>query len=276
MAGRGGVKSVSSSSRPSRTESTRSSAAQVEEVAESTGIYKPPKWLQCPCLRNRPGIHSAIGRTRSLRTPVPWARLNEVKVCRPLGEDHASDPGHRPARGCCVRLRQGDYDRETVFGDDPAAMAAHWEAEGATRIHLVDLDGAKAGRPVNVEAVRGDPRPGRVPCQLGGGIRDEATIAAWLDAGLERVIVGTQALKDPGLVPRDGRGVSGPARPRPRRPRRPGRDRGLARRLVGRGDDPGRAVRRPAAGRGRLHRHRARRDARGAEPGRHRGAGRRV
>jgi len=99
--------------------------------------------------------------------------------------------------GCCVRLRQGDYERETVFGDDPAAMAAHWEAEGATRIHLVDLDGAKAGRPVNVAAVRAILGRVAVPCQLGGGIRDEATIAEWLDSGLERVIVGTQALKDP-------------------------------------------------------------------------------
>ena len=99
--------------------------------------------------------------------------------------------------GRCVRLRQGDYDQETVFGDDPAAMAAHWESEGATRIHLVDLDGAKAGRPVNVEAVRAILGRVEVPCQLGGGVRDEATIAAWLDAGLERVIVGTQALKDP-------------------------------------------------------------------------------
>jgi phosphoribosylformimino-5-aminoimidazole carboxamide ribotide isomerase len=99
--------------------------------------------------------------------------------------------------GCCVRLRQGDYGQETVFGDDPAAMAARWEAEGASRIHLVDLDGAKAGRPVNVEAVRAILERVRVPCQLGGGVRDEATIAAWLDAGLERVIVGTQALKHP-------------------------------------------------------------------------------
>src|SRR5215218_7874666 len=73
--------------------------------------------------------------------------------------------------GLCVRLRQGDYDQETIFGDDPAAMAAKWEAEGATRLHLVDLDGAKAGKPVNVDAVR---------------------------AILERVIVGTQALKEPG------------------------------------------------------------------------------
>jgi phosphoribosylformimino-5-aminoimidazole carboxamide ribotide isomerase len=99
--------------------------------------------------------------------------------------------------GCCVRLRQGDYDQETIFGDDPAAMAAHWEAEGAARIHLVDLDGAKVGRPVNGDAVAAILARVKVPCQLGGGIRDESTIASWLDAGLERVIVGTQALKDP-------------------------------------------------------------------------------
>ncbi|MGC8642955.1 MAG: 1-(5-phosphoribosyl)-5-[(5-phosphoribosylamino)methylideneamino]imidazole-4-carboxamide isomerase [Isosphaeraceae bacterium] len=99
--------------------------------------------------------------------------------------------------GMCVRLRQGDYGRETVFGDDPEAMAARWEAEGATRIHLVDLDGAKAGHPVNVEPVRSIVRRVSVPCQLGGGVRDRQTIATWLDAGLERVIVGTQALRDP-------------------------------------------------------------------------------
>jgi phosphoribosylformimino-5-aminoimidazole carboxamide ribotide isomerase len=99
--------------------------------------------------------------------------------------------------GCCVRLRQGDYNQETVFGDDPAAMAAHWEAEGAGRIHLVDLDGARDGRPVNRAAVRAILERVGVPCQLGGGVRDEATIAEWLDSGLERVIVGTQALKDP-------------------------------------------------------------------------------
>ena len=99
--------------------------------------------------------------------------------------------------GQCVRLRQGDYSQETVFGDDPAAMAALWASEGAGRIHLVDLDGAKAGRPVNVDSVRSILAAVGVPCQLGGGVRDEATIATWLDAGIERVIVGTQALKDP-------------------------------------------------------------------------------
>ncbi len=99
--------------------------------------------------------------------------------------------------GRCVRLRQGDFDQETVFGDDPAAMAARWESEGASRIHLVDLDGAKAGRPVNVEAVTRIVERVEVPCQLGGGLRDQATIAAWLEAGLDRVVVGTQALRDP-------------------------------------------------------------------------------
>src|SRR5262245_48573372 len=99
--------------------------------------------------------------------------------------------------GLCVRLRQGDYDRETVFGDDPAEMAARWESEGASRIHLVDLDGARSGRPVNVESVRRIISRVGVSCQLGGGVRDRATIAAWLDAGLEQVIVGTQAVRNP-------------------------------------------------------------------------------
>jgi phosphoribosylformimino-5-aminoimidazole carboxamide ribotide isomerase len=99
--------------------------------------------------------------------------------------------------GLCVRLLQGDYDRETVFGDDPAAMAERWQAQGASLIHLVDLDGARAGRPINVEPVRRIVGRVAVPCQLGGGVRDRATIAAWLDAGIERVVVGTQALRDP-------------------------------------------------------------------------------
>jgi phosphoribosylformimino-5-aminoimidazole carboxamide ribotide isomerase len=99
--------------------------------------------------------------------------------------------------GRCVRLQQGDYGRETVFGDDPAAMAARWASEGARRIHLVDLDGAKEGWPVNEAAVRAILERVDVPCQLGGGIRDDATADAWLEAGVERVVVGTRALKDP-------------------------------------------------------------------------------
>lgn len=99
--------------------------------------------------------------------------------------------------GRCVRLQQGDYDRETVFGDDPAATAAHWQSEGAARIHLVDLDGAKLGRPVNVDSVREILVRVDVPCQLGGGVRDDETVEIWLAAGLDRVIIGTRALKDP-------------------------------------------------------------------------------
>jgi phosphoribosylformimino-5-aminoimidazole carboxamide ribotide isomerase len=100
--------------------------------------------------------------------------------------------------GQCVRLRQGDYNQETVFGDDPAAMARRWEAEGASILHLVDLDGAKAGAPVNVEAVREIVRAVSIPCQLGGGIRNEESIRRLLEeVGVHRVIVGTAALKDP-------------------------------------------------------------------------------
>jgi phosphoribosylformimino-5-aminoimidazole carboxamide ribotide isomerase len=100
--------------------------------------------------------------------------------------------------GKCVRLRQGDYARETVFGDDPAEMALRWRRDGATRLHLVDLDGAKAGRPINVEAIRAIVRQTGLPCQLGGGLRDEAAIRLMLEGvGIDRVIVGTQALKAP-------------------------------------------------------------------------------
>lgn len=99
--------------------------------------------------------------------------------------------------GRCVRLQQGDYGRETVFGDDPVAMAEHWAAEGATRLHLVDLDGARSGRPAHVEVVRRIIGRLAIPCQLGGGIRSTESVESWLDAGLDRVIVGTQALRDP-------------------------------------------------------------------------------
>jgi phosphoribosylformimino-5-aminoimidazole carboxamide ribotide isomerase len=99
--------------------------------------------------------------------------------------------------GRCVRLQQGDYARETIFGEEPAEMARRWQTEGAGRIHLVDLDGAKEGRPINVEAVLQIVAAVDVPCQLGGGVRDSPTVAAWLKAGVERVVVGTQALKDP-------------------------------------------------------------------------------
>ena len=99
--------------------------------------------------------------------------------------------------GKCVRLQQGDYGRETVFGDDPAAMARHWVDQGAQCLHLVDLDGAKAGRPVNLDSVRAILSAVDVPCEVGGGIRDEDTIASLLDLGLARLVIGTKALREP-------------------------------------------------------------------------------
>ncbi len=103
--------------------------------------------------------------------------------------------------GRCVRLRQGRMDDETVFSDDPVDMAGRWVTEGARRLHLVDLNGAFAGEPVNGAAVRAIAArfPG-LPIQVGGGIRDEATIAAYLDAGVTWCIIGTAAVTDPAVV----------------------------------------------------------------------------
>src|SRR5262245_13176998 len=99
--------------------------------------------------------------------------------------------------GQCVRLRQGDYQQETVFGADPAAMARRWVADGATYLHIVDLDGAKAGQPVNEASIRAIVQAGGVPCQLGGGLRTEEHIAKVLAWGVTRVVIGTKALQSP-------------------------------------------------------------------------------
>jgi phosphoribosylformimino-5-aminoimidazole carboxamide ribotide isomerase len=102
--------------------------------------------------------------------------------------------------GQCVRLRQGDYQQETVFGADPAAMARRWVEQGATYLHLVDLDGAKEGKPINGASVRAIVRAVSVPCQLGGGLRSEADIAEALAWGVTRVVIGTKALQAPGWL----------------------------------------------------------------------------
>ena len=99
--------------------------------------------------------------------------------------------------GKCVRLQQGDYDRETVFGEDPAQMARHWVAQGAEYLHLVDLDGARDGRPGNIESIRAILSAVHIPCELGGGIRSEAAIGELLELGLSRLVIGTKALKEP-------------------------------------------------------------------------------
>lgn len=104
--------------------------------------------------------------------------------------------------GRCVRLRQGDMSDVTVFAEDPAQMARHWLDLGARRLHLVDLNGAVAGKPRNEAAIRAILKEidGEIPVQLGGGIRDLDTIERYLDDGLEFVIIGTAAVKNPGLL----------------------------------------------------------------------------
>ncbi len=104
--------------------------------------------------------------------------------------------------GNCVRLKQGEMEGATVFSDDPAAMAKHWLAQGARRLHLVDLNGAFAGKPKNEAAVRSivEAVGQDVPVQLGGGIRDLATIERYLDLGITYIIVGTAAVKVPGFL----------------------------------------------------------------------------
>ncbi len=104
--------------------------------------------------------------------------------------------------GRCVRLYQGDFAQMTVYADDPVAVARVWQAQGATRLHLVDLDGARAGRPQNVDAVLAITQAVQIPVQLGGGLRREEDVEAALALGVERVIIGTAAIAETELVAR--------------------------------------------------------------------------
>lgn len=111
--------------------------------------------------------------------------------------------------GNCVRLLRGEMDAATVFGTDPAAQARAFQDAGAKWLHLVDLNGAFAGQPVNGAAVEAILAATDIPAQLGGGIRDMATIESWLDKGLARVILGTVAVEDPDLVHQAARAFPG-------------------------------------------------------------------
>ncbi|QXZ09895.1 1-(5-phosphoribosyl)-5-[(5-phosphoribosylamino)methylideneamino]imidazole-4-carboxamide isomerase [Comamonas sp. Y33R10-2] len=104
--------------------------------------------------------------------------------------------------GHCVRLIQGDMDQSTTFGEDPAAMATKWLQAGARRLHLVDLNGAFAGQPKNLGAIKSILKAvnGQIPVQLGGGIRDLDTIERYIDLGIEYLIIGTAAVKNPGFL----------------------------------------------------------------------------
>ena len=111
--------------------------------------------------------------------------------------------------GECVRLQQGDMSRVTVFNTDPAAQARAFESQGFEYLHVVDLDGAFAGKPMNAQAVEGMLRSVTMPVQLGGGIRDLATLEAWLSKGIARVIIGTAAVRDPAFVKEAARKYQG-------------------------------------------------------------------
>ena len=102
--------------------------------------------------------------------------------------------------GKCVRLKQGRYDAETVYSKDPLEMAKKWESQGAKRLHLVDLDGAKTGIPKNIEIIKAIAREANIPVQVGGGIRNLDVIQELLNFGIDRVILGTTAVKNPNLL----------------------------------------------------------------------------
>ena len=130
--------------------------------------------------------------------------------------------------GKCVRLRQGDYNQETIFGDNPAAMARRWVEQGAQCLHLVDLDGARDGATANRQAIEAILSAVDVPCELGGGIRDEAAIGQLLGLGLAQLVVGTRALKEPDWFRQMCRRFSQSSGSRHRRPRRTSCHRWLA------------------------------------------------
>jgi len=104
--------------------------------------------------------------------------------------------------GRCVRLLQGNFERATVYGDDPAGMASLWKARGAERLHVVDLDGSRAGAPRHAEAIRAIVTATGLPVEVGGGIREMQTVEAYLGMGVRWVVLGTAALRDPGFVRR--------------------------------------------------------------------------
>ena len=133
--------------------------------------------------------------------------------------------------GLAVRLEQGDMARATVFNRDPAAQAHLFETQGFKHLHVVDLDGAFAGKPMNVSAVERILETVGLCVQLGGGIRDMATIDGWLGKGVNRVIIGTAAVRDPALVKEAAKKYPRARRRRPRRQERQGRGPGLGRNL---------------------------------------------
>ena len=162
--------------------------------------------------------------------------------------------------GKCVRLRQGDYQQETVFAQNPADVARQFAEQGAQHLHIVDLEGAREGLPVNLPGVQEILAAVDIECELGGGIRDEQSVHELFEFGLSRLVIGTSALTDPEWFRAACRQYPGQAGVGHRRPRRPRRHRRLAQHQRRDGDRPGPAVRQRAAGGDYLHRHRDRRN----------------
>ena len=142
-------------------------------------------------------LHSSCGRSWLTRRVTINAKrpaaIHSTKKLLPMRIWPAIDLRN----GKCVRLQQGDYNRETVFGENPVEMAEHWVSEGADCMHLVDLDGARDGISINASVIGEIVKAISLPCQVGGGIRSEETIQSMLDVGVSRLVVGTKALKDP-------------------------------------------------------------------------------
>jgi phosphoribosylformimino-5-aminoimidazole carboxamide ribotide isomerase len=139
------------------------------------------------------------GRTRSLVAGQGVWHIGQLDIFSRACSDLLMQvwPAIDLRGGRCVRLQQGDYQRETVFADDPVAMARHWVDQGAEFLHLVDLDGAREGQLVNFASVQQILDAVSVPCQLGGGIRDQAALEKAFQAGASRVVIGTQAVHQP-------------------------------------------------------------------------------
>ena len=143
--------------------------------------------------RDQTGHPAALAATAQPATP-------EAETPAPRPRPLTLYPAIDLKDGACVRLRRGEMDDATVYSDDPGAQARAWIAAGCRWLHVVDLNGAFAGRSVNAEAIEAIIANADVPVQLGGGIRDMAAIERWLSAGIARVILGSAAVKDPGLV----------------------------------------------------------------------------
>ncbi len=112
--------------------------------------------------------------------------------------------------GRCVRLYQGDFGRETVYSEDPLAVARQWQEQGAARLHLVDLDGAAQGNPANLDIIAAIVAQSEIPVQVGGGVRSSATAEKLLSLGVERVVIGTAAVRNPDLVRQLCQGAGSP------------------------------------------------------------------